>query len=195
MIGTNTRTTRGIGPPQSEEGLSCDEAFEILSNRRRRFTLDCLAESGEPVDLRTLSTSVAARENETDVEAVNAQQRKRTYTALRQTHLPKMDDLGIVNFNAARGIIEPTDRIDQLESYLEQITTPNMPRGEFYLALTIVVALFVGATTMGVVSTAWFTNSDVVYFGLGIVFVASLFDVGYTRVFSHRRRRCRGEPW
>lgn len=193
MIGTNARTRSGIGPPAAEERLSCEEAFVVLSNRRRRFTLDCLAASGESVDLRTLSTRVAARENETEPADVNAQQRKRTYTALRQTHLPKMDDLDVVHFDAARGVIEPTDRIYQLESYLDQVTRPDLPRGEFYLALSVVVALFVGATSTGLVSSVWFATVDVVSLGLAIVFVASLLDVGYTRVYRYRRRGCRGE--
>lgn len=102
-----------------DERLSKDVIFELLKNRRRREVLAYLLEADETVTLGELAEQIAAWENDTSVNALNSDQRKRVYVALYQTHLPKMDDAGIVEYDQDRGLISLADNADLLMMYLD----------------------------------------------------------------------------
>ena len=104
------------------ESLPLDQVFEVLKNRRRREVLKYLNERDESVSLSDLAEHVAAIENETTVKALSSSQRKRVYVGLYQCHLPKMDDMDIVDFDQNRGRIELAENAGQLEAYLEPDT-------------------------------------------------------------------------
>ncbi|MFB6069987.1 MAG: hypothetical protein ABEJ76_03110 [Halanaeroarchaeum sp.] len=183
--------TRGIiRPSRPASGLSCPTAFEILSNDRRRLTLDCLADVGEAVDLRTLSTRLAARENDVESAAVTGKQRKRTYTALRQTHLPKMDDAGVVEFHAARGVVEPTPLIWELQRYVDRVRRPDVVGREYYISIVAFVGLALGARAAGLLGYDWPTSEHLLALGLALILVGSLADVGYDLWHRRTRGRC-----
>ena len=99
--------------------LSKGEVFEVLRNQRRRFVLQYLKQDDRPVELGDLAQQVAAWEYETTLDAVTPEQRKRVYTTLQQTHLPKMDESGILEFDSDAGVIEATDRTRDISVYLE----------------------------------------------------------------------------
>jgi hypothetical protein len=99
-------------------GLTKNEIFTILKNPRRRETLEYLERNDGEADLSDLAESLAARENDIEVEALSSTQRKRVYISLYQVHLPKMDDLGVLEFDKHRGTIELTDAGAILFPYL-----------------------------------------------------------------------------
>ena len=108
-------------PPEREvDPLSKDDMFHLLSNQRRRDTLRYLADNGGRVDMRDLAEQVAAWEHDTTVTQLDSDERQRVYIALYQTHLPKLDDHGIIAYNQSRGIVERTERADQLDPYLRR---------------------------------------------------------------------------
>ena len=82
-------------PVQNE--LPRDEIFDVLSNERRQCILHYLKKQyGRRVDLRELVNHVAAWENDIKLEQLDSAERKRVYTALRQSHLPKLEDSGLI---------------------------------------------------------------------------------------------------
>lgn len=100
--------------------LSRDEVFGMLSNPRRRAAIHHMNDHpDELVQLRDLAEQLAAWENDVDRSAVTYKQRKRVYTSLYQSHLPKMDDLGIVEFDKHRGTVEATEWTLALHEYLD----------------------------------------------------------------------------
>ena len=104
--------------PERVEALS-DDAFDVLSNARRRRVLIHLFDTDEPATLGGLSRSIVAWENDISERDVTSQQRKRVYTALRQNHLPKMNRAGVIDYDADRGSIELTDEATRLRTYLD----------------------------------------------------------------------------
>jgi len=98
--------------------LTLDDAFEILSNRRRRYTIHHLLQRNETVDLRSLSRQVAAWEVHKPLDEVSAEERRRVYNALQQFHLPKLRDVGVVIYDSDRGKIKPTEKAAHLRAYL-----------------------------------------------------------------------------
>ncbi len=103
--------------PPSE--LTQAETFDVLSSQRRRFVLHYLARNEGQGTLRDLATIVAAWENGTSREELSSKLRTRAYTTLRQTHLPKMDDYGVIEYDSDSGTVVLTDAGDQLTAYLD----------------------------------------------------------------------------
>jgi DNA-binding transcriptional ArsR family regulator len=107
------------------ESLPLDQVFEVLKNSRRREVLKYLHECESSVSLSDLAEHVAAIENDTTVKALSSSQRKRVYVGLYQCHLPKMDDMDIVDFDQNRGRIELAANAGQLDEYLDADTEQN----------------------------------------------------------------------
>jgi hypothetical protein len=139
--------------------LSRDEVFGILSNPRRRAAIHHMNDHpDELVQLRDLAERLAAWENDVERPAVTYKQRKRVYTSLYQSHLPKMDDLGIVHFDKNRGTVETTEWTLALHEYLDGLEETDDGRwksvaacavgaGLALLAGVVVGPLVVGAGT------------------------------------------------
>jgi DNA-binding transcriptional ArsR family regulator len=130
--------------------LSRDLVFEILSNPRRRFTIYYLRQHGEPVDLQELAAQVAAWENEVDVEELTKQERKRVYVSLYQTHVPKLADAGIIDYDQDAGTVELTENARQVRGYLESTEDQQFPWHLYYVGLATVSTLFILGVALGV---------------------------------------------
>ncbi len=101
------------------DDLPLDVTFEILKNQRRRLVLEYLRDTDETITIGELAEHIAAIENDTTVQQLDAQQRKRVYIGLYQCHLPKMDDAGIIEFNQSRGRIDTGEHMEPLYEYLD----------------------------------------------------------------------------
>jgi hypothetical protein len=100
------------------EDVSSDVLYSLLADKRRRYTLHYLKQRREQVAVREVAEQVAAWENGKSVEELTSQERKRVYIALYQSHLPKLADAGVIEYNRSRGIIERTERADIFDRYL-----------------------------------------------------------------------------
>ena len=130
--------------------LSRDEIFDVLCNQRRRLVLQALGDHPEGLSLRELSELVAARECETTPGAVTTDQRKRTYISLYQTHIPKMDRLGVVEVDGQGHTVRLTDAVSQFDVYLEVVPPRGISWSTYYgglagFGLVLAAALAAGA--------------------------------------------------
>lgn len=155
-----------------DERLTKDDIFSMLSNRRRRLVLHHLHRQSGAASVRELSRQVAAWENGVPTDELTYKQRKRVYTSLHQTHLPKLDDVGVVVYDRDGGSVELAERASQLEPYLHIQSEPTESWSVYYLALAGLSAL--------VVALAWAELfpfpllPDIVYAALvTVVFAAS----------------------
>jgi len=131
----------------ARNGIPKDEAFTLLANPRRRRVLHYLRRSGGAAELREMADRIAAWENDIAVDQLDADQRKRVYTSLQQTHLRKLDEAGIVEYDHDDCHVRATDAADELEVYLEVVPGREFPWREYYLAL--------GAVSTALVIVAW----------------------------------------
>ncbi|MFD1564281.1 hypothetical protein ACFR99_12055 [Haloarchaeobius amylolyticus] len=123
--------------------LSQDVAFELLSCPRRRYVMHYLKQRPtEPVAVRDLVRQVAAWENDVTADSVTRDQRMRVYTALRQSHLPKLDDGGVIRFDSDRGIVELTETASELEVYLDVVPHDDIPWSKYYAGLGVLCTGF-----------------------------------------------------
>jgi hypothetical protein len=74
---------------------SIDIVTDILSNKRRRLAVHALTDA--PLTKETLVDRVAAHEFGDGPRSVSAEERKRVFVSLHQTHLPKLRRLDVLD--------------------------------------------------------------------------------------------------
>lgn len=119
MQNSEKRTEKGTSEASEtiDEKRSPDVVFENLSNSRRREIIRCLWEREGSVPISTVVEEVAAAENDTDVASLTYEQRKRVYTTLHQSHLPKLVEDGFIKRDDDE--IELTPAAAQLKAHME----------------------------------------------------------------------------
>lgn len=162
---------------ESTSTLSRGEVFDVLSNPRRRCILDYLKRNAgdSPVERSDVVDYVTAWETGTAIGDHDPAARKRVYNALRQTHLPKLVDVGLIEYDEELNTITLTDAARTAQLYLEYVPEDDIPWYQYFIglaatifALTIAVWLeiypFVLAESIfvGIVLAA-FATSSVVY--------------------------------
>lgn len=98
--------------------LSQDEAYDLLSNSRRRFVLSYLRSKDGAVPLNELSQRLAAQENDAPVDELTDQQIKRIYVSLYQTHLPKLEEAELIEYDREHSVLELREAAHRLDDYL-----------------------------------------------------------------------------
>jgi len=143
----SNETRRLPSGAEGHEELSKGEIFDVLQNQRRRYVLEYLKRFDEPVELSDLARQVAAWEYQTPVEDVTNDQKKRVYTTLQQTHLCKMEEAGIVEYDSDANTVARTPYTEDMTVYLEIVPGSEFPWREFYLSL--------GSISCAVVAALW----------------------------------------
>ena len=137
-------------PPANDDSaeFSADEIFHILQNDRRRAVLRYLQDRNDPVRMRDVAEQVAAWEHDTTVEGLSSTQRQRVYIPLYQSHLPKLDKAGIIDYQQSRGIVERKPLADVFDPYLDAEAATTASAGairnddpewdDYYLAIAAI---------------------------------------------------------
>jgi len=124
--GVGTADCGGGTEPTTE--VSEDELFDVLSNQRRRFAVHLLKrEADDSIAIGDMAEQIAAWENGIETAEITGTERKRVYTALQQSHLPKMDKAGVVDFNKNRGIVEPMPAMTDVDVYMDVVEGEGDP--------------------------------------------------------------------
>ncbi|MFP8956500.1 hypothetical protein ACLI4Y_07215 [Natrialbaceae archaeon A-CW3] len=182
----NSRGKRSV-PGRDDSGeLPQNDVFDILSNYRRVCVIQYLQNvERDVVELRDVVDYVTERETLNSPQETNYSNRKSVYTALRQTHLPKLDDLGVIDYNKSRGEMRLTDRANQVRMYLEYVPEDDIPWHVHYLALTGLSGLLLLTTYAGLypfdIGWGMLTATLFLMFGLSAV----------VHTFQTRRSRLR----
>jgi hypothetical protein len=146
---------RGEESPDAVSGpvddVPLDTVYDILRNERRRLVLHYLVNAPDHrAVIGTLATQIAAWENGVPVSAVTSKLRKRTYNTLQQTHLSKMDDAGLVDYDRSRGTVELTASPGQLELFLKVLPRTDGDRTGPLLLAGFVLWLLLAANWLAV---------------------------------------------
>lgn len=119
-----------------------DDAYELLSNARRRETVAALLANAEPeLTLRELSERVATRE--TGDDPAPRTHRASVYNALHQTHLPKLQTFDLIEYDRDRKLVRPRPAVRSLYRYIDTVACFGLSWAEYYRLLGIVSLLAV----------------------------------------------------
>lgn len=170
---------------RNELDLSREEIHDVLSNRRRRWALQYLKRQDErSVAVTDVVDYVTRCECGPPLDAIGHTERKRVYTALRQSHLPKMDDLGVVNYDQMRGEVTLTENAREVQMYLEYVPENDIPWHTYYLGMTTVCLGLAGVTWAGI-----YPFDGVTWASLAILFVALFGLSALTHTYHARQNR------
>lgn len=167
----DTKPDRGTTRRTARNGeLDRDDIFDVLSNGRRRYAIEYLKghDEGETIELGDLVDYIAARENDTTVKQVSYKQRKRVYSSLRQTHLPKLSDCGLVEYDRERGTIALAEGVKKVQMHLEYVPEDDIPWCYHYLGLAGIMGTVVGLVWLRV-----YPFSDLTTAGFGTILTAA----------------------
>lgn len=142
-----------VGRPSGsdQDGLDRTEIHELLSNERRVRVLESLCEDRE-WEVSALAEEIAASETGRDPPPRN--KRQSVYVTLDRTHLPKLDGLDIVDYDAQRKIVSLdsdgwerlTEAITETECVLSDSEPEKSPDGWIDSSIAVAVA---GLATTG----------------------------------------------
>jgi len=167
--------------------LSMDETFELLKNNRRRLVLEYLIRHDGEAKLDNIADHVTAIENDTEVSAITSAERKRVYVGLYQFHLPKMADMGVIDYEQSRGSVALTDRGRQLHHEHERHSRSERRWYLAYLgiagagALGVLLSVVLSSTAVAV---TWLAGQTVVLALLALANASAVGNDGFLRGFS-----------
>ncbi|WP_255192790.1 DUF7344 domain-containing protein [Natronobeatus ordinarius] len=112
------------GPTTVSDRLRLDEHSrprwdDVLCNDRRRAVLRYVLEADDEVAVRTLVSQIADAEHDATLGSTLLEQRQRVHAALRRTHLPLLEEYGLLEYERLRGLVVPAAQLSELESALE----------------------------------------------------------------------------
>jgi hypothetical protein len=136
---------RKYDPPEK------DELYDLLSNHRRRYVLHHCKRVDAPVTLSELAEQVAAWEQDKEIEAVTSAERKRVYTSLQQTHLDRMEEADIIEYDGDE--VELSEKAEELDVYLDIVPASSIPWGLYYLGLSGLASIVLFGVWIGFVPT------------------------------------------
>lgn len=147
------------------------EIHDLLRNERRQQVIKQLQDSVGTMNLRELAELIA--EYETDESPPPRNIRKSVYNSLHQTHLPKLDQRGIVDYESDRKEIRLTEDARSVNKYMEVVTPWGVTWDEYYstvgtLSLTVVLAGLIGVPVVSAVDPVFWVSVFLAVFCLSI---------------------------
>lgn len=102
--------------------IDIDDALDLLNCRRRRYLLHYLWDNDGRADLGEAAEQIAAWENDTEVTAITASERKAVYTSLQQFHLSKLGKFDVIEFDQRDGRIELGTEAENIKCCLDVLS-------------------------------------------------------------------------
>ncbi|MBX0324051.1 hypothetical protein EGH21_13520 [Halomicroarcula sp. F13] len=101
-----------------------DRVYRALAAEERRLALACL-EHHRQLTLPDLAELVLERQQDADVASLSGERLRDTYFQLYHTHVPVLEDCGLVRYSQEDDLVAATDRIpaalDSVEENVERL--------------------------------------------------------------------------
>lgn len=99
--------------------LSTDAVFRLLADRRRRYAISVLRRHGATMSLADLADEVAVKEHAAPITEIPADDVKRIYMSLYHSHVPRLEDFGVVDYRQESDRLTLSGDVSAFEPYLE----------------------------------------------------------------------------
>lgn len=171
--------------------LPAEQVYAILANERRRRALEQLGSVGGVVTVHELSELVAS--HETGGSPPPKRCRESVYTSLVQTHLPKLEDLGVIEYDRETQTIELSRHARDVSLYTEIVATNGVTWSELYRALgivslTVLLAALLGTPIVAAVDPMLWTSLFLAAFAVAGTYQLWLNRFSVLRQFRTGRR-------
>ena len=119
------RVTGLVGDDQALQpvDISLADLGTIVENERRRYVVRqvAYAKGGVDLDIGPMARALAAIENDCHLHEVTNSQRKAAYVSLYQTHIPKLDRLGVIEAADSGSTVRATDQTAPVAAVLDRL--------------------------------------------------------------------------
>lgn len=132
---------------QRTSEIVAEDIHDVLRNRRRRLVIDILQDNGGPQTVRELSEHIGAVESGEEPPPRNVKQS--VYVSLLQTHLPKLHELGVVDYQPEGKTVGVAEGFEDVEVFLETVPKYGITKSEYYTGLSILGLLTVLGAEIG----------------------------------------------
>jgi DNA-binding transcriptional ArsR family regulator len=145
------------------------EIYGILSNPRRREALRHLDRTPSAVGVGDLAAAIATAE--TGQSPPPRAVRESVSASLRQTHLPKLAELGVLEYDRERREVRLLDAYTDVDPYMDVVTKYGVTWGEYYrvlgvCSLSTIVASSIGAPVLSEVDPLLWSSGALAIFAL-----------------------------
>lgn len=157
--------------------LSEPDIYRVLSNPRRRATIRHLGRgrTGDAVPLGELAAAVAA--TEAGADPVPSRLRDSVYASLHQTHLPILEELGVLRYDQATRTVHRAERARDLDPYMDVVTGAGLTWEGLYRSVGTLSLLGVVGSAAAVPGVAALDPLVWGTVGLGAVALTSLYQL------------------
>ena len=156
------------------------DAYEVLHNDRRRRVIELLADRVYAVELGDLAEALAG--GEADERPPPDRVRESVYNSLHQTHLPKMEALGVVSYDREEKTVALQPAVRQLRQYRGATGPLGASWAGWYRGLALV-----GFWAVLIVSLESSLLATVDPLPVTVVFLTALTLSTCYQVWTHRR--------
>lgn len=163
-----------LGSTQST-GLAETKIHDILRNQRRRRVLDHMRETVGTMTLRELAEHIA--EIESGQSPPPSSVRESVYNSLHQTHLPKLDVEGVVEYDKNRKTVSLDSHAREVDVYMEVVTPYGIPWADYYRTVAMLSLLAVLGVELGLPVLESIPGVLVVSFFLAVVTVSTAYQL------------------
>ena len=101
--------------------LELDAVLDVCRHEHRRIVLAELTDRQQSVTTTDLAAAIDERDGYVPLTEVAGETGTRTERSLHHVHLPKLASAGLVDYDADRKVVEPTDRSVQDHPHLRTI--------------------------------------------------------------------------
>lgn len=91
----------------------------MLGNRRRRYILCYLLDQNSPTECSELAKQIAAWENNLESDQVQMSQYQSVYNSLYQTHLPKLESAGLIEYDRSENLVYHTKKMTEVNRFMD----------------------------------------------------------------------------
>lgn len=99
-------------------GISLDEVFELLADRRRRYVL-CTLRDVDHLKLEALAKAVSARKNDVSPDEAPSERMNNVAVALHHRALPQLQHARLVDYDERHGDVRSGANLSLVEKYLD----------------------------------------------------------------------------
>lgn len=105
----------------SEKPIAFDSVLNLCQNQHRRIVLGALTEEQQSLTLNELTEVILKHNHQVPPTEASEDVLMEVRLSLRHVHLPKLDSEGFIDHDPGHQLVEPAERLDQIQLILSTI--------------------------------------------------------------------------
>jgi hypothetical protein len=105
----------------SEGSIEFDTVLDACGDQHRRIVLAVLADQQRSVTFNELTMTIVKHNHHTPLSEASDEALTQIQSSLYHLHLPKLEDIGIIEYDPKQRLVEPTAQFDQLQPHLSAL--------------------------------------------------------------------------